>query len=256
MEYFSSFFFRVNIYDESQRRYHDYGRFVIDRLLQEAFRSNNIKVTHRFCSYIYVDYKKEDTLRDVLMTCKTWFQPFIKRLKKLDEEKRKRWKLNYNGYHSEDAVKNYLIDNIDKILPGFHYLVDFEWCIKKGYQYYDHYGVGDLVFGSEHGVYIRIETNCLNTNSTRSTRNVSKNKVKKQVKTYKESSEEKFVIKVIEASYINDTLKFIDDQDREIAKFIEYHYHSKRQKMGNIGCGGCDSGNLNFFYVDFQPRQV
>ncbi|CAI2169996.1 14158_t:CDS:10 [Funneliformis geosporum] len=206
--------------------YHEFGRYFIDQLLQEAFRSNNVKVTQRFYTYIYVDYKKGDTLRNTLMISKTWFQPFIKRLKKVDEEKRMEWKLNHNSYNSEDVVKNYLIDNIDKILPGFHYLVDFEWCVKKGYHHCEHYEVGDLVFGSEHGVYIIIETKRLNTNSTR---NISRSKVKKQVKKYKEFEKDKFVIKVIEASYTNDTLEFVDDQGQEIAKFIEHHYLNNRK---------------------------
>ncbi|RIA80460.1 hypothetical protein C1645_866802 [Glomus cerebriforme] len=255
MDFFCSFFFNVDINDERQRTFilgicskilshpfritnsslhletynfhvHNcFNQFEIDKLLQEAFQSNNVYV-YRSYSSIYVDFKI-DTLNNVLPICKQWFQPSIKSLVRLDEEKRRLWNQNFNGNHSEEIMKNDLINNIDIILPGFNYLIDFEW---KANESYYHYGVGDLIFGSDYGVYIVIETKWLNMNSGKSVaRNHARNEVKTQAKRYRQFAQEKFTVKVIGSSYTNDTvnnaIQFVDSQDEEIAKFITNYYN-------------------------------
>ena len=51
-------------------------------------------------------------------------------------------------------MKNDLINNIDKILHNFNYLINFE---KYANESNDH-EVGDLILGSVYGVYIAIES--------------------------------------------------------------------------------------------------
>ncbi|CAI2177437.1 552_t:CDS:2 [Funneliformis geosporum] len=238
MDYFWSFFFYVDVYDEKKRKFvldicskllshpfelvnssldlghHHYDCSFIDQLLLEAFRSRNVNVTHQFYSNIYVDYKK-DTLRSALLINRTWVKPFIQRLKRLDEEKRMEWKQKYNNsphsIHSIDGEKNHLINNIDKILPGFNYLIDFELFV---------------IFGSKYGVYIMIETKKHDKNA-RLSRNVARNNFKNQAKKFKQFAKEEFIVKVIEAYYTNEKLTFVDRQDRKIAEIIDIHNDGK-----------------------------
>ncbi|CAG8658375.1 5105_t:CDS:2, partial [Funneliformis mosseae] len=235
MDYFWSFFFCVDVDEEKQRKFvldictkiishpyeqvnpslslgnHHYGRDM-DQLLQKAFRSKNVNVTHQFYSNIYVGYE-EDTLRDVLLINNTWIKPFIQRLKKLDKEKRKEWKQKcINSPHSVDEKKNHLINNIENILPSFKYLIDFEVFI---------------IFGSEHGIYIIVETKNLDTNYGRSERlvkNVARNNFKIQAKKYKQFANEEFIVKVIEAFYINESFTIVDKQDRKIIRIINFQH--------------------------------
>jgi len=260
MDYICSFFFNVNIYDERQRtfvlktcskilsypfsepnsslslgnEYYGHNRFEIDVLLNAVFKSNHVNVYRSCYSSICIDFKS-DTLARVLPICKEWFQPSIKSLKRLDKEKRRSWVQNYNGSHSEERMKNDLINNIDKILPGFNYLVDFEWDVNENYH---HYGVGDLIFGSKYGVYISIETKWLNTNSgksARASRNYARNEVKTQAERYRRLAQDKFMVKVIGASYTNDaenTIQFVNDQDAEIAEIIRFYTNRSSEIWG------------------------
>ncbi|CAG8577777.1 9443_t:CDS:2 [Rhizophagus irregularis] len=221
-----SFFYGVDVDDEQQRIFvldicteilssstdtyncfdiSKYKGLYIDKLLKLVFQSNDVNAHLLHHSLVRVDFN-ENTLANVLKICK-----------------------NKNIYHPEEKMKNYLINNIDKIFPGFNYLVDFEWCVNEDYL---HYGIGDLIFGSDYGVYIVIETKWLNTNTGKTaqvSRNIARNKVKYQSITYKKYAQEKFALKVIGASVTNDeenAIQFVDNQDERIASIIKY-YHSE-----------------------------
>jgi hypothetical protein len=247
-----SFFYGVDIDDEEQRKFvldicteilsspstdtyncfdiSKYKGLCIDRLLKLVFQSNDVNAYLFHRSLVRVDFN-EHTLAIVLQICKVWFQPYLRNLRRLDKEKRREWDQKRNIYHPEERMKNDLINNIDKIFPGFNYLVDFEWCVNEDYS---HYGVGDLVFGSDYGVYIVIETKWLNTNAGKTaqvSRNIARNKVKYQATTYKQFAQEKFALKVIGASVTNDSensIQFVDDQDKRIALIIEYNSAGKK----------------------------
>ncbi|RIA85796.1 hypothetical protein C1645_830239 [Glomus cerebriforme] len=249
MDYLWSFFFKVNINDRRQRIFvlticskilshpseettfslyleNDYfygqnclNQFEIDKLLQKAFQSNNVYV-YRSPLSICVDFK-EDTIKNVLRIYKQWFQPSINSLIRLDEKKRREWNQNHNINNPEDNMKNDLIKNINKIVPGFNYLIDHP------------YGAGDLIFGSDYGVYVAIETKQLMNFGTGRSVQVAesyvKNEVKNQAKVYKQIVQEKFMVKVIGVSYTNETkentIQFADDQDAEIANLINIYYN-------------------------------
>ncbi|CAB4411671.1 unnamed protein product [Rhizophagus irregularis] len=244
-----SFFYGVDVDDEQQRIFvldictkilssstdtyncfdiSKYKGLYIDRLLKLVFQSNDVNAYLFEYSLVHVDFN-ENTLAKVLQICKVWFQPYVRNLKRIDREKRREWDQNKNIYHPEEKMKNYLINNIDKIFPGFNYLVDFEWFVNEDYL---HYGAGDLIFGSDYGVYIVIETKWLNTNTGKTaqvSRNIARNKVKYQSITYKKYAQEKFTLKVIGASVTNDeenAIHFVDNQDERIASIIKY-YHSE-----------------------------
>lgn len=241
-----SFFYGVDIDDEQQRIFvldicteilssstdtydcfdiSKYKGLCIDRLLKSVFQSNDVNAYLLHRSLVRVDFN-EHTLAKVLQICKVWFQPYVKNLRRLDKEKRREWDQNRNTYHPEERMKNDIINNIGKIFPGFNYLIDFEWCVNEDNL---HYGVGDLIFGSDYGVYIVIETKWLNTNTGKTaqvSRNISRNKVKYQAITYKQYAQEKLALKVIGASATNDAenaIQFVDDQDKRIALIIEYY---------------------------------
>ncbi len=203
-----------------------YAHYFIDELLQEVFQSEGVKVTQHYNpNSICIDYQM-DTLNDTLPICKEWFQPHIEDLKRSDKRTRKEWEKHYEEDHPEYIMKNELIKKTKKI--GFNYFIDFEWNTEQDNH---HYGSGDLIFGSDYGVYIIIETEWLNKKDSahaRRSRIDARNKVKHQAQIYKQFAEEKFknkAIKVIGASYTNDSkLRFVDNQDEEIAKMIEKHY--------------------------------
>ncbi|RHZ65296.1 hypothetical protein Glove_318g66 [Diversispora epigaea] len=143
----------------------------------------------------------------------------------IDKTKRMEWKNFYeNSIHSEDALKNDLINQIDRICPGFKYLIDFEWEVEKGYS---NKGKGDLIFGSDYGVYLIIETKFLHPGSGRNARvhkHDARHKVREQAKRYREYATERFGIeaKVIGATFTNedDKIYFIDDDDQKTAKLV------------------------------------
>ncbi|CAG8505776.1 6156_t:CDS:2 [Acaulospora morrowiae] len=140
-------------------------------------------------------------------------------------DKREEWKNFYkysNPKHPEDEVKNVLIDRIDVICPGFEYLVDFDWEVERGYS---NKGKGDLIFGSDCGVYLIVETKSLHPGSGRTaqvSRHNSRHKVKEQANRYREIAIRRFGInaKVIGATFTNEDyqIHFLDDYDEQIAK--------------------------------------
>ncbi|GBC01924.1 hypothetical protein RclHR1_04390009 [Rhizophagus clarus] len=175
------------------------NKYENNELLKLVFQSNGVNVYRSSDLYylldpvISVDFD-EYTLERVLQIRKGWFQPYIISLRRLDEEKRREWYQNRNMHDREECMKNDLINNIDQILHGFNYLID--------------YGVGDLIFGSDYGVYIVIETKWLNINTGKNeqvSRHNSRNMVEHQVKKYKRHAQEKYnTVKVIGASFTND----------------------------------------------------
>ncbi|RHZ45600.1 hypothetical protein Glove_668g23 [Diversispora epigaea] len=113
------------------------------------------------------------------------------------------------------GLKDYLIDRIDGICPGFKYLIDFDWEVEKGYS---NKGKGDLIFGSDDGVYLIIETKFLHPGSGRNARvhrHDNKRKAKEQAKKYREHATFRFGVeaKVIGATFTNEDyqIHFLDD---------------------------------------------
>src|SRR5947207_871331 len=98
-------------------------------------------------------------------------------LQTIDKSKRKEWKEIYASLrHPEDDVKNSIINNLHRICPGFKYLVDFEWKVSNRAK-------ENLIFGSDFGVYLIIETRSFHTGSGRSrTAQVFRSNAKRRVK--------------------------------------------------------------------------
>ncbi|PKK70768.1 hypothetical protein RhiirC2_779254 [Rhizophagus irregularis] len=123
-----------------------------------------------------------------------------------------------------DNMKNGLINNIGQILPGFNYLIDFNWDV---YENHRHHGVGDLVFGSDYGVIIVIETKWFNTDTLSKAQVNARKKARNRVRKYRGCAQKKFIaVKAIGAVFTNDTgnsIQFVDDQDAGIAKIIEIY---------------------------------
>ncbi|CAG8436677.1 9013_t:CDS:2 [Diversispora eburnea] len=128
---------------------------------------------------------------------------FNMNLQKIDEDRRKEWKIVYENSmhpvnvfskHLEDELKNELIDRIDRICPVFKYLIDFEWEVKKSGR------------------------------NARVNRHDDKHKVKEQAKRYKKYATERFGIevKVIGATYTNEDYRiyFLDNDDKKIAELV------------------------------------
>ncbi|CAJ0746877.1 23241_t:CDS:1, partial [Entrophospora sp. SA101] len=144
----------------------------------------------------------------------------------IDKEKRRDWKGFYaRSTHPEHEIKNYLIDNIHKICPGFKYLVDFEWEIEEGHP---NKGKGDLIFGSDYKTYLTIETKSLHTGSGKTaqvSRHNARRRVKEQAERYNEFATKRFgveVVDVIGATFTNEDYRihFLDDNDKRIARSV------------------------------------
>ncbi|RHZ86405.1 hypothetical protein Glove_51g38 [Diversispora epigaea] len=152
----------------------------------------------------------------------------------LDKNKRNEWKIFYeNSIHPEDDVKNVLINQTNRICPGFKYLMDFEWEVEKGHA---NEGKGDLIFGSDYGIYLIIETKFLHPGSGKTaqvSRHNAKHKVKEQAKRYRELATEIFKglgveFKVIGATFTNedDQIYFLDDDDKKIAELVAKEFRN------------------------------
>ncbi|CAG8577741.1 uncharacterized protein OCT59_025503 [Rhizophagus irregularis] len=242
-DYIRSIFFKVNINNERQRTFvlnlctkflssdtrsfgiqsNDLSRFEIDELYKLVFRSNDVKMyfsPNSFITFNIIQY----SLASILPICKVWFQPYVESLRRLDKEKRREWNQNSNMNNQVDNMKNDLINNIGQILPGFNYLIDFNWDV---YENHRHHEVGDLVFGSDYGVIIVIETKWFNTDTLSKAQVNARKKARNRVRKYRGYAQEKFIaVKAIGAVFTNDTgnsIQFVDDQDAGIAKIIEIH---------------------------------
>ncbi|CAB4405404.1 unnamed protein product [Rhizophagus irregularis] len=207
-----------------------------DRICQEVFQKNNVRVVNRYIlndvqnrlytRQLYIEYDK-DTLKNIIPICKSWFTPLISDLKKIDKEKRNEWTQNHDINNSAEGLKRLLIDNPITTIPGFNYLIDIHWDNEDR--------KNSLIFGSDYGIYLTVETQWLNMNHgqrAKNLRNDARIDVKERARRLKEFAIAKYgnvAIKIIGASYTNDTenekLQFVDNQDKEIARIIRHLYH-------------------------------
>ncbi|RIA88626.1 hypothetical protein C1645_739262 [Glomus cerebriforme] len=238
----------------------DYVYNNIDILLQEEFQRNNVRVMNRYIlndipnqlytRQLYIDYDK-NTLKNIIPICKNWFKPLVDNLKDVDKRKRSEWIQNYDKNNSVEELKTRLInddvnDKFIKIIPGFKYLVHIQWEFNDDID--DNNG---LIFGSDYGVYLVVETKWLNMNygkHAQSSRNNARSEVKERAQRFKQFAIAKYkneAIKVIGATYTNDTeneeLQYIDDRDKEIAKIIKT-FHINLYVCG-IYSGGIATSN-------------
>lgn len=207
-----------------------------DKICQEVFQKNNVSVVNRYTlndvqsrlytRQLYIDYYK-DTLKNIIPICKRWFTPLISDLKKIDEEKRSEWSQNNDINNSAEELKRILINRPIETIPGFNYLIDIQWDNEDR--------KNSLIFGSDYGIYLAVETKWLNMNCgqrAKKLRNDAIIDVKERARRLKELAIAKYgnvAIKIIGASYTNDNenakLQFVDNQDKEIAKIIGYVYN-------------------------------
>ncbi|GBB96812.1 hypothetical protein RclHR1_02840009 [Rhizophagus clarus] len=205
----------------------------------------------------YADYKK-DIIENVMPIIKRWYQPYVKELQNKHDVKIKEWKVNYDMHHSDDIWRNGLINEIKNKLPGFKYLVDFKWSYNNNAHDNSNSrdssnshdssnardsnntpdssntpdnvcenGVGDLVFGSDYGIYLVLETKLLNNNQgeiAEKQRIEGIISVKERARKFKELAKKKFNDhKVIGVSYTNDKkepIQFVDINDEKIFNTI------------------------------------
>src|SRR5581483_4771099 len=121
----------------------------------------------------------------------------------IDKRKRKVWNEFYaSSDHPEDVVKDHLINKIHKIYPGFKYLIDFKWEDEG----YTDKGRGNLIFGSDYGIHLIIETMALHTGNE----GAAQDKVKIQATRYREYAAKNFgsESKVIGATCIFTNIDF------------------------------------------------
>jgi hypothetical protein len=230
------FSFRVNINDERQRTFvlnlctkflssntssfgiqsNGLSRFEIDELFKLVFQSIDIKLYFSQNSFISVNIIRY-SLASILPICKVWFQPYVEGLRRLDKEKRREWNQNSNINNPKESMNNDLINNIGQILPGFNYLIDFNWDAYEKHR-------GDLVLGSDYGVIIVIETKWFNNDTLNKTKANARKNARNRIRKYRSYAQEKFIaVKAIGAIFTNDTessIQFVDEQDEGIAKII------------------------------------
>ncbi|CAG8552944.1 10324_t:CDS:2 [Paraglomus brasilianum] len=145
-------------------------------------------------------------------------------LQRIDKEKRKCWKERYAcSDHPEDVLRNDLINRIHTMYPEFKYLRDFEWKVDNGFS---NRQKGELIFGSDYGIYLIIETKYLNLGTDETAQVFTQNdqliSVREQARKYKEIAAKRFcaeAVKIIGATFTNEDnrIHFLDG-DEEIAK--------------------------------------
>ncbi|RGB30437.1 hypothetical protein C1646_817931 [Rhizophagus diaphanus] len=187
----------------------------ITKLLQKVFGENDINIMCHVTKAnskmeFYVNYDKNIVER-IMPIIKDWYKPFVNELQNQHNVKIKEWKENYDIDHSEDILRNSIIDNIKDLLPGFNYFVDFKWSYNddndNNYSICEN-EIGDLVFRSEYGgIYLVIETKWLNNNhgdKAKKARIDGINEVKERTLKYKELAKKRFNDIVIGISYTNE----------------------------------------------------
>ncbi|CAG8667943.1 19150_t:CDS:2 [Rhizophagus irregularis] len=222
-----------------------------DRICQEVFQKNNVRVVNRYIlndvqnrlytRQLYIEYDK-DTLKNIIPICKSWFTPLISDLKKIDKEKRNEWTQNHDINNSAEGLKSLLINSPITTIPGFNYLIDIHWDNEDR--------KNSLIFGSDYGIYLTVETQWLNMNHgqrAKRLRDDARIDVKERARRLKEFAIAKYgnvAIKIIGASYTNDNenekLQFVDNQDKEIARIIGHLYHGGKNvhlDFPNLGFG-------------------
>ncbi|GBC43272.2 hypothetical protein GLOIN_2v1510252 [Rhizophagus irregularis DAOM 181602=DAOM 197198] len=177
----------------------------------------------------------------IMPIIKDWYKPFVNELQNQHNVKVKEWKENYDIDHSEDILRNRIIDNINDLLPGFNYFVDFKWSYNDDND--NNYSVceneiGDLIFRSDYGgIYLVIETKWLNNNhgdKAKKARIDGINDVKERTLKYKELAKKRFNDIVIGISYTNekgkDPIHFVDITDEKIFNAIKSNKNKKIKK--------------------------
>ncbi|RIA88628.1 hypothetical protein C1645_774559, partial [Glomus cerebriforme] len=150
------------------------------------------------------------------------------------------WKSNYDMHHTEGKWRNDIIENINFNLPGFKYLVNFHWRYNNdegSYSVDDE--IGDLIFGSDYGIYLVFEAKWLNLNSgiiAESYRKDDKIKVKECALKYRELARKRFNDnKVIGVSFTNDNeqkpINFVDNDDKMIIDAITNFENEQQRKL-------------------------
>ncbi|CAG8453777.1 14813_t:CDS:2 [Rhizophagus irregularis] len=190
----------------------------VTKLLQKVFGENGIIIMCHVTKAnskmeFYVNYDKT-LLERIMPIIKDWYKPFVNELQNQHNVKVKEWKENYDIDHSEDILRNRIIDNINDLLPGFNYFVDFKWRI-----------------------YLVIETKWLNNNhgdKAKKARIDGINDVKERTLKYKELAKKRFNDIVIGISYTNekgkDPIHFVDITDEKIFNAIKSNKNKKIKK--------------------------
>ncbi|EXX54734.1 hypothetical protein RhiirA1_529065 [Rhizophagus irregularis] len=217
----------------------------VTKLLQKVFGENGIIIMCHVTKAnskmeFYVNYDKT-LLERIMPIIKDWYKPFVNELQNQHNVKVKEWKENYDIDHSEDILRNRIIDNINDLLPGFNYFVDFKWSYNDDND--NNYSVceneiGDLIFRSDYGgIYLVIETKWLNNNhgdKAKKARIDGINDVKERTLKYKELAKKRFNDIVIGISYTNekgkDPIHFVDITDEKIFNAIKSNKNKKIKK--------------------------
>ncbi|CAI2162995.1 12803_t:CDS:1 [Funneliformis geosporum] len=144
---------------------------------------------------------------NVLPFCEKWFQPHKDLIKNIDKQMRQEWK-QYFKNHPEEKMINELI-NKDK-LPGFNYLIYFEWCANKGGY--------EFILGSDYGVCVAVMTKSFQRHHIISQRN-ERNSVIQEAKQIAIDNS----ITILKAAYSADVniFKFDNDHEKKVANLIE-----------------------------------
>jgi hypothetical protein len=243
--------------EETETLFLDFYEFSsyddVEELLQRVFRVKNINIMCiKSASEVKMEFRvtyRKNIIDNIMPIIKVWYKPCVKELQRQHDVKIKEWKENYDMHHTEDVWKCGIINN-HNILPGFKYLVDFKWgynddndniCNVCGK------GVGDLVFGSDYGIYLVLETKWLNFKHGEIARRDKKDGIKivrKRAQKYKELAKKRFSdCKVIGISYTNDKkqgeLDFVDTTDDKIFNAI------KKIEIGQ------SNARIFYFYIVF-----
>ncbi|CAG8739512.1 11799_t:CDS:2, partial [Funneliformis caledonium] len=162
-----------------------------------------------------------------------WYDPFVNYIHLKDEQKRLGWKAYTDKHVKEGELKKYLLENLEKYLPGLEYLFEYSWlAIDDGNNYHE----GDLIFASDVGIFIVVGVKWLDVNSGPA----AKKSIEKEVRMFKDLAEKKFKGKYIaivgatftnnpdEDSLENSTLEFIEN-DKIIAQILP-EIHQTRSK--------------------------
>jgi hypothetical protein len=137
--------------------------------------------------------------------CKKWVKSYIVNLLYIDNKARREWNQNYDTYHTIDRWKNNIL-KINEIVPGFKYFIDIQWELDDDNNVINSNRIGDLIFGSDYGIYLVVETCWLNLSSgSRAEKSRTDDSESSKFKQFATAKYENEAIKVIGASYTNDT---------------------------------------------------
>ncbi|CAI2168376.1 6836_t:CDS:2 [Funneliformis geosporum] len=162
-----------------------------------------------------------------------WYDSFVKYIQQKDYQKRLGWR----DYNDKDAkkgeLKKYLLENLEKYLPGLEYLFEYSWIsLDEGSKFHE----GDFIFASDVGIFVVVGVKWLDVNSGPA----AKKSIEREVRKFKELAEKKCkgkYIAIIGATFMNNpdedsldkyTLEFIES-DKIIAQILP-ETHQTRSK--------------------------